>query len=59
MCANFHQINFSSKATGGKMEEIHLPLMFAPARLAVGLEPLSAPDVSLAPIRKAEKWFPR
>ena len=41
------------------MEEIHLPLMFVPARLAVGLEPLSAPDVSLAPIRKAEKWFPR
>jgi hypothetical protein len=29
----------------GKMEIIHLLLMFTPARLAVGLEPLSVPGV--------------
>jgi hypothetical protein len=30
----------------GKWKAIHLPLMFAPARLAVGLEPLSVPDAA-------------
>jgi hypothetical protein len=31
------------------MESIHLPLMFAPARLAVGLESLSVPDATHRP----------
>jgi len=31
----------------GNEEKASLPLMFTPARLAVGLEPLSVPDLSI------------
>src|SRR5664280_2461023 len=40
MCAYFHFAILQK----GKWQPSHLPIMFAPARLAVGLEPLSVPD---------------
>ena len=46
------------------MELTHLPLMFTLTGLAVGLEPLSVPDVAIVspnPARRdgTETWVPR